>query len=158
MDDSISYRSMVSGEEDEVSRLINRVFDEFVAPGYALDGVQEFQKYVQAETIKQRSEGDHFVLVAIAAERIVGVIEIRANEHLSLLFVDSEFHGRKISREFLQRALDICHRHRPDLTQMSVNSSPYAVPIYERLGFEQTGPEEVLNGIRFVPMMLNLID
>lgn len=158
MDDTIAYRSMTSGEEDEVSDLINRVFDDFIAPGYSPDGVQEFRKYVQAEAIKQRSETDHFLLVAIAAEKIVGVIEIRANEHLSLLFVDSEFQGRKISRELLHRALDICRYHQPDLTQMTVNSSPYAVPIYERLGFDPTGPEEVLNGIRFVPMILNLID
>jgi len=156
MDDAVSYRAMASGEEGEISGLINRVFDEFIAPGYTPAGIQEFRKYVQAKAIMQRSEADHFVLVAIAAEKIVGVIEIRANEHLSLLFVDSEFQGRKISRELLRRALDICRHHRPDLAQMSVNSSPYAVPIYKRLGFEPTGPEAVLNGIRFVPMRLNL--
>jgi hypothetical protein len=42
------------------------------------------------------------------------------------------------------------------LAQVSVNSSPNAVPIYERLGFASWSPEQTVNGIRFVPMLLEL--
>ena len=38
---------------------------------------------------------------------------------------------------------------------MTVNSSPYAVPIYHKLGFKDTGSEQVVNGLRFTPMELN---
>jgi len=38
---------------------------------------------------------------------------------------------------------------------MTVNSSPYAVPIYHKLGFKDTGSEQVVNGLRFTPMEQN---
>ena len=80
-------------------------------------------------------------------------IEINARY---LLFVDSDFHRRGISRELLRRALDICCENRPDLSEVSVNSSPFAIPVYQKLGFQITGPEQTVNGIRFQPMVLNV--
>ena len=53
-------------------------------------------------------------------------------------------------------ALAICRREKPDLVAITVNSSPYAVPIYERLGFRQTKPEQVVDGIRIVPMAVEV--
>jgi len=35
---------------------------------------------------------------------------------------------------------------------MTVNSSLYAVEIYRRLGFVDTNTEQIVNGIRFIPM------
>ena len=40
---------------------------------------------------------------------------------------------------------------------MTVNSSPYAVPVYHKLGFKDTGSEQMVNGLRFTPMELNTI-
>jgi len=37
---------------------------------------------------------------------------------------------------------------------MTVFSSPFAVPIYQALGFESTDKEQVDNGIRYFPMRL----
>ena len=42
------------------------------------------------------------------------------------------------------------------LIKMSVNLSPYAVPIYRRLGFRDTGAEQVVNGLRFTPMVYEM--
>jgi hypothetical protein len=39
---------------------------------------------------------------------------------------------------------------------ITVNSSPYAVPVYEKLGFWRMGTEEIKNGIRCVPLRLNM--
>ena len=36
--------------------------------------------------------------------------------------------------------------------KITVNSSPYAVPIYHKLGFTDTDTEQVVNGLRFTPM------
>jgi len=35
---------------------------------------------------------------------------------------------------------------------MTVNSSPYAVDIYRRLGFHAISEEQLTDGIRFTPM------
>lgn len=37
--------------------------------------------------------------------------------------------------------------------RLTVNSSPYAVPAYEKLGFQLNGEEETVSGIRFQPMI-----
>ena len=153
----IIYRFIKTGEEIEVCSLVNRVFDEFVAPDYGDDGVQEFRKYVNPPALLQRGQDNHIVLVAAEENKIVGIIEIRNNDHISLLFVDAPFQGRGISRTLTDRALEICRQNKPTLTEVTVNSSLYALPIYKRLGFQQTQPEQVINGIRFVPMALKVL-
>jgi GNAT superfamily N-acetyltransferase len=155
--DAIAIRPMQAGEETPVCELIARVFQAFVAPDLTPEGVQEFLKYVQPESLLERSQVNHFVLVGLAQDRIVGVIEVRGYQHVSLLFVDQAYQGRGIARDLWRRALDICRREKPGLAEVSVNSSPYAVPIYEKLGFRSQGPEQNVHGIRFVPMAFDLL-
>lgn len=35
---------------------------------------------------------------------------------------------------------------------ITVNSSPYAVPVYHKLGFVDTDTEQLLDGMRYTPM------
>ncbi|WP_347567129.1 GNAT family N-acetyltransferase [Alistipes finegoldii] len=51
----------------------------------------------------------------------------------------------------VQRLRDFC-RTDPAVSRITVNSSPYAVEIYRRLGFTATDAERVTDGIRFTPM------
>jgi GNAT superfamily N-acetyltransferase len=147
---------MRPGEEDEISRLILSVFSEFVAPLYPPEGTAEFSRYVGPDDLRKRFLSNHFTLVATAAERIVGMIEVRDENHICLFFVDKRSQGRGIGRELLGRALAQCRENNPDTTAVSVNSSPNSAAVYERLGFVPIGPEETKNGITFVPMSLAL--
>jgi GNAT superfamily N-acetyltransferase len=156
MTEAISYGAMNRGEERKVSGLISRVFHRHVAPLFAEEGVREFLTYVAPGAIQERANSNHVVLVARAGQHIRGVIEVRDYNHVSLLFVDTASQRQGIGRELLRRAMAICHRHRPDLREIDVHSSPNAVPAYERLGFHRQGPETTKNGIRFVPMVLDL--
>ncbi len=153
---AIDYRPMQPGEETAVADMVARVFNEFVAPGYSAQGVQEFMKYAAPDALLTRAQLHHFTLLATAQDRVVGMIEVRNHNHISMLFVEKSFQRQGIAAELLRKALDICRAHNPDLTEISVNSSPYAVPVYERLGFRQEKPEQVINGIRFIPMILTL--
>ncbi len=156
MADSIGYRFMRAGEETEVAALVQRVFDRFVGPGFPEEGRREFLNYVRPEMIRHRFEAGNVVLVATAGDEVVGMVETRDNNHLSLLFVAEPYLRRGIGRELFTRALRICRTREPALTGITVNSSPYAVPVYEKLGFRPTGPEREQNGIRHIPMILNL--
>ena len=156
MEDVITYRAMKSGEEQRVSELILDSFGEFIGPEYSREGVDEFRKYVQPEALQQRSRADHSVLVATANDRIAGVIEIRQNDHVSLLFVDKALHRRGIAKELVQRAMAIMRQAKPELERVSVNSTRYGVAAYEKLGFRRTGPERAVNGIVFIPMVPRL--
>ncbi len=149
---------MTPEDVPQVSALIGRVFDEFVAPDFVPEGVQTFLQYVTPEALLRHFQANHFGLVAAEADPIVGMIEVRNNDHVSLLFVDKAFQGQGIARELWRRALDICRSSKPDLSQVTVNSSPFAVPVYLKLGFRAQGGRQVKNGIEFYPMVIDLPD
>jgi GNAT superfamily N-acetyltransferase len=152
----VRYRFMVPGEEGCVCDLVCRVFDECIAPEYEANGVREFHDYVYPEGLAARAAQGHFVLLAEARGELVGALEVRDHQHVSLLFVDKKLQRRGIARSLLKAAVGICLMGAPGVRELTVNSSPNSVPAYERLGFTATGPEETVNGIRFVPMVLAL--
>ncbi len=152
----MKYRLMKPGEESEVFNLVFRTFTEFIAPHYSRAGILEFLKYIRPGSLLERLQKEHFVLLAIAQRKIIGIIEVRGNSHISLLFVDKQFQKRGIARELLRRTLRICMKEKPDLSKITVNASPNSVKIYKHLGFRQEGPEQIRQGIRFTPMALKL--
>ena len=161
MEKTVQYRFMQPSEETEVCNLVISVFKEFIAHQYSHEGIREFLKYVQPELFLRRSQKNHFVLVATIQGKIVGMIEIRNNRHVSLLFVDKRFQQIGIGRELLRRSLEICQleislKRSPSLQEVSVNSSPNSIQTYERMGFRQKGSEQVKNGIRFTQMVLEV--
>ena len=158
MSDDVSYRGMAPGEAPAVSRLVLASFNEFIGPEYTEEGIAEFRKFVEPEAIEVRAAADHFVEVAVAAGTPVGMIEIRENNHVALLFVDKAFQHHGIAKGLLRVALDKARSTVPDLERVTVNSSRYGVPAYEKLGFRQTGPERTVNGIVFIPMAMKLTD
>lgn len=153
----VTYRPMQPGEEGAVVALVARVYGAYVAPQYSEEGNEEFYRYLQADRLAERALSSHSTLVAVVNGEIVGAIEVRQCDHVSLLFVDGRFQGRGISRELLRRALTPCREERPEVDEITVNSSPNAVAVYERLGFRPVGEERTVNGIRFTPMALSLL-
>ena len=150
---TVIYRAMNAGEEQQVCDVVVRVFHEFVAPLYSAAGVQEFLTYgADPDQLRGRLLSNHSVLVAEIQGRIVGVIEVRDSDHISLFFTDGEAQRKGIGRELWRRALDACVSSQPDVARITVNSSPNAVEAYQKLGFQVEGAEQTVNGIRFVPM------
>lgn len=150
----LTIRPMRSGEEAAVIALVARVFDETVAPHYSEAGVQEFYGYAAPEPLAARLQSDHFILVAEQGDALVGMIEMRHAEHVAMLFVEPR--GRGTGRRLLQAALAVCMSQHSGLSHVTVHSSPNAVPAYECLGFRATDQERELNGIRFIPMVLEI--
>jgi ribosomal protein S18 acetylase RimI-like enzyme len=156
MKTSIQYRLMQEGEEQEVCDLVIRVFHEFVAHQYSEEGVQEFLKYAEPQSLSKRCKEDDFVSLATTQGKIVGMIELVGNSHISLFYTEGSLQRIGIGRKLLNKSLEIGMNNDPALTEITVNSSPNAVGIYEKLGFTVTEPEKEINGIRFVPMKLEL--
>lgn len=145
---------MRAGEEEAVADLAARVFNQTIAPGYADEGVQEFLRYAAADPLRARQEADHFVVVAESHGALVGLIEMRRCEHVAMLFVTEP--GRGVGRKLLRRAISRCREVKPGLKRVTVHAAPGAVDVYARFGFVASKPEQEENGIRFVPMALDL--
>ncbi len=152
MNQPLVFRPIEPADADAVSRLILAAFDEFIANEYTEEGRREFAQFVEPAAITDRASAGHLFLLAEQDGRLAGVIELRNHDHVSLLFVDGAFQHQGVARELLARALAVARPARPDLERVTVNSSRFGVPAYERLGFRQTGPERTVNGIVFIPM------
>ena len=153
---TISYRMIKSGEESAVSSFVLEVFNEFVAPLFAEEGVEEFNRYTSADAITGRIENGNMLLVAEAEDEIVGIIEVRENNHVGWLFVDKRFQRTGVGRHLLKNAVELCKERDNTVNRITVNSSPNAVAAYRRFGFRAVEDEKTVNGIRHTPMELTI--
>ena len=150
----VVIRRMETGEETAVCSLVRRVFAEFVAPLYTQQGNQAFEQYANPDRLANRSQSNHFVLVAEARAELIGAIEVRNCNHISLLFVTHAWQGQGVASKLLHHALALAKGRKPDFTTVNVHASPNAVEVYKALGFEVTGTEQLDHGIRFIPMQM----
>jgi len=150
----IKYRKIRGGEEIEVCNLVARSFNEFIAPDFPEQGVEEFFLYSNPHSLKKRLEKDYFAMVAECDGRILGMIEIRGDNHISMLFVDKDFHHKGIASNLVKKALEEISGNSRVSNDITVNSSRYAVPFYESLGFIQYEDEKSIYGVIHTPMLL----
>ncbi|HEY9061547.1 MAG TPA: GNAT family N-acetyltransferase [Pseudobacteroides sp.] len=140
-----------------VISLVWSVFSEFVAPGYEEEGIETFKKFIKPEELEKFiGSGRFFILGGFVKGKLAGILAMRDNNHVSMFFVEKEFHSKGIGRKLLHEALRICIAKDPELNEVTVNSSPYAVDIYHKLGFENEGEETVNNGINYIPMRMKI--
>lgn len=154
--DAVRYRHLKRGEEPELSRMILASFREFVGHEFSADGVAEFESYVSLGRLSE-PRSRRKTLVATVDDQIVGVVRLGEGDgidHINLLFVDKRFHRQGIAREFMRRLLALALRRNPRVNRFTVNSTRYAVPVYERLGFERTSDECIVGGIISIPMAI----
>jgi predicted GNAT family N-acyltransferase len=149
--------SMEPGEKVGVIDLVSKVFDEFVAPLYSQEGVSEFMKYLRVDDLTERLKAGNFVLLVKSGSDIIGVVEVRENSHIALLFVEGSHQKNGTGKGLLKMAIETCQTRNPDTRRINVNSFPNAVTANQNMGFNATKQEQVVNGICFIPMELSLI-
>lgn len=141
-----------NGSLIQALELVWQVFLEFEAPDYSEEGVREFKSFIELEAVRKKvAEGELLVWGCMDGDEIIGVLALRPPCHIALLFVDKRCHRQGIARALFETALGHCKANGDD-REMTVNSSPYAAEAYRRLGFVDTGAEQTVNGIRFIPM------
>lgn len=141
---NLSIKELAQEETENTLRLVWRVFQGYEAPDYTKEGVEEFYRSIHDENYLSRL----CLYGAFVQGELAGVIATRnAGTHIALFFVDGKYHRQGIGRQLFQAV-----RAKHPLAKMTVNSSPYAVPIYHKLGFRDTDTEQVVNGLRFTPM------
>lgn len=89
---------------------------------------------------------------AFDEDALVGIIATRSGgQHLDLFFVKGTYHGKGIGRALWNRVLS-----ESTAETITVHSSGYAVPIYEKLGFVKTAEMQTEGGIAYIPMEYRL--
>lgn len=149
-------RQLHGHELEEALALVWEVFAEFQAPDFSDEGIEEFWRFIDHEYMAmQVGEGNMTFWGAFTDDYLVGVCAFRGLDHIALLFVDSEYHRAGVGTALVKKAVSDCKRLDPSISSVTVNSSLYAVPFYEAMGFEKTGDVTEDNGIVFVPMKID---
>ena len=141
---SATIRVLTDSEAEAALHLAWDVFCEYEAPEYGPEGTEEFRK-----TLNDRS-----YLAALRyygafdGTRLIGVLAyMESDTHICFFFVDSEYQRKGVGRTLFNR---LAEEH-PGKT-VTLNSAPYGLPFYRRLGFTETAEEQTVNGIRFTSM------
>lgn len=146
----------IAGKADAVaiSRLISALADKYIVGEFSAEGRETLLRSMRPEAIAGYLDRGFRYHVAEAADgEIVGVVALRDDTHLYHLFVAEACQRRGIGRSLWKTALAeaLARGNRGEFT---VNSSRYALPVYERLGFV-AGTEEIdANGVVAIPMKL----
>lgn len=140
----IEYRELEVDEVDQALGLVWQVFFQYEASDYSKDGIDEFEKSIHDPQYLSTLQ----LYGAFKNNEIIGVIATRSKgTHIALFFVNGKYHRQGIGKQLFQMTLKDCPSNK-----MTVNSSPYAIQIYHKLGFYEIDKEQVVNGLRFTPM------
>jgi GNAT superfamily N-acetyltransferase len=152
----ITITQVQLAEADALSEFIRSVYDDAVAPHYSEQGNTEFYKYIDTEAVTKHLKTNHWMLKAELDKELAGIIEIRDNNHVSMLFVSSSHQRQGIGKQLLAAAVEKIRQLNPTQEKISVHSSPNSTAAYEKLGFVAISDEKEVNGIRFTTMEKNI--
>ena len=120
------------------------------------EGAEDFLKTIEPESIRSYITAKNFIyLVAMINEELAGVIAIRDYNHVYHLFVAPQYQRQGIAKTLWKKAKEKAISA-GKVESFTVNSTLYAVPVYQRFGFKPVGPRVEKNGIAFIPMGLEL--
>lgn len=85
---------------------------------------------------------------ALHNNKITGILAVDDKlNHICLFFVDKDFQNTGIGTALFKSFLN---EFMPKI--VTVNSSPFAVKVYEKLGFTATGSRQASDRIVYIPM------
>lgn len=149
---SFVVRSAYRDEWDDAMALAWKTFQQFEADVYTEEGVKNFLDFITDTTLYRMFVlGTYQMFVALEGDKLIGMITLRNRTHISLLFVDVEYHMRGVGRALIQQVQDYLLSELGE-SFVTVNSSPYGVGFYHKLGFQDIRPQEEKDGITYTPM------
>lgn len=137
---------------DEAMSMTWKTFMKFEAEDYTREGIRSFFDFITDSVLyRMFLMGSYHMFVAVDGGKIIGMITLRNDTHISLLFVDEAYHKQGVGSCLMKTMWDFI---KTELGKevVTVNSSPYGIGFYHRLGFLDLGPEVEKDGIRYTPM------
>jgi len=152
--ESLVVRPARPDDAEGISRLILALSRYFLADAEHPEAAAAFLQTLAPAAVAQTLADDRYRYhVAEVDGVLAGVVGMRDGAHLFHLFVAEPFHGRGIGAMLWdtvrREALAAGNPGR-----FTLNSSRYAIPVYERLGFVATDALQVNDGLAYLPMHL----
>ena len=136
---------------EEISDLVKRIYLKYNSKIDTEEGIKNILIFISAENMRLRFFIEGALMLAARDEnkKIIGVIELRNFEHISLFFVDDKYFKLGIGKKLFEEAKNIFGGEK-----YSVNASDYGLEFYKKLGFIQiTDSIKIEKGVHFYPMI-----
>ena len=146
----IEIKQLLNNEKDKALLFTKKVYIESKDESYSEKGIETFCNFVDSKKTTKSFK----VYGAFEDNILKGVIATdRRKRHINLFFVDKSSQAKGIGKKLMNIVTDDNEN-----SFITVNSSRYAVPIYQNLGFIKTEEEKEQDGLKFTPMKLILKD
>ena len=146
----IEIRQLLNKEKDVALLFVKKVYIESKDESYSEKGIETFCNFVDSKKITKSFK----VYGAFEDNILKGVIATdKRKRHINLFFVDKSSQAKGIGKKLMSIIIDDNEN-----SFITVNSSRYAVPIYQNLAFIKTEEEKEQDGLKFTPMKLILKD
>ena len=155
MNPMYEIRKITNSEVGEALSLALEVFMQFEAPDYKPEGVETFKRDIveNKDFIAKCRSGACPIYAAFDNGKIIGMIGMRESRtHINLVFTKKEYHRQGVATAIFKFLLSDNH----GLSEITLNSSPYALPFYLKLGFVPQSEELEQDGIRYTPMKFTI--
>ena len=144
----IEIRQLLNNKKDEALLFAKKVYIECKDESYSEQGIETFYNFINNKEITKSFK----VYGAFEDKTLKGLIAADSQKrHICLFFVDKVSQGKGIGKELMRVVVNDNEN-----SYITVNSSRYGVPIYEKLGFVKTEEEKEQDGLKFTPMKLIL--
>ena len=146
----IEIKQLVDNEKSEALLFAKRIFIESEDESYSKEGIETFCNFVDNKKITKSFK----VYGAFEDNILKGLIATdRRKRHINLFFVGNDSQGKGIGKKLMNIVVN-----NNENSYITVNSSRYGVPVYEKLGFIKIEEEKEQDGLKFTPMKLILKD
>lgn len=137
-----------------VAGLFGALAMEYIVNDSAPEAASKFVRDNDADAVRRLVAAGMRYHVAERGDKIVGFVALRDRKHLYHLFVDTPFHRQGIATALWAVAREeAIAAGNPGV--FTVNASNYALPVYQKMGFVQTEPMQLKDGLYYNPMQLD---
>lgn len=135
---------------ENISSLVRDTYKKHASNFDSEEGKKIVLEHASKKQIEQRfnKEGS-LLLIAKDSQKIIGMIEIKNYNHITLFFVDEHYFRQGVGKKLFEKVKNILGEK-----EYSVNATPSALQFYEHIGFECISKNvEYKDGISYISMI-----
>lgn len=136
---------------DSILKLGESVNEEHVVPLLDAEGQKAIRIAFKSDIDKVKDPEIYSVIKASVDNDIIGYIGWREEHYIGHLYVKTDYHGFGVAKQLVEAM-----KKRSGARLIRVKASIYALGFYRKVGFKAMSEELSVNGIRYVPMELNV--
>lgn len=151
----VRIRAATPNDASAISTLIRALAVRYIAQEFPADAANRLLGSMEESAIQGYMASAYRYHVAEERHQLAGVVAVRDNRHLYHLFVSEHFQGRGLARALWEVA-KAASLDAGNSGVFTVNSSRYAVGMYEKFGFVRQAEVVDAAGVICIPMKLEL--